>query len=84
MRFVMLYDGFQEFIPADIHTHITHTFIICATLPAEVATFAPQVKSRSNAIVIRECVMSFGKCYDLVTINKCTMSRAKRQHVTTL
>ena len=36
MRFVTLYDGFQE-IPADIHTHITHTFMICATLPAEVA-----------------------------------------------
>ena len=64
--------------------HITHTFVICATLPAEVATFAPQVQSMSNAIAARECVMSFGKCYDLVTINKCTMSRAKRQHVTTL
>ena len=84
MRFVMLYDGFQEFIPADVHTHITHTSIICATLPAEVATFAPQAKPRSNAIAVRECVMSFGKCYDLVTINRCTVSRAKRQHVTTL
>ena len=68
MRFVTLYDGFQQFIPADIQTHITHTFMICATLLAEVATFAPQVESGSNPIAVRGCVMSFVKCYDLATV----------------
>ena len=58
MRFVMLYDGFKQFILADI----THTFMICATLPAEVATFSPQVKSGSNPIAVRECVMTTRKC----------------------
>ena len=50
MRFVTLYDGFQELVPDDIHTHITHRFIICATSPAEVATFAPagQIRVKSD------------------------------------
>ena len=39
MRLVTSYDGFQQFVPADIHMHITHRFIIFATFPVEVRDF---------------------------------------------
>ena len=42
-----------------------------------------QVKSGSNPIAVRECVISTRKYYDLVSVNKCTMSRAKHPCVTT-